>query len=50
VVEGGEDVGVVRVLGQVRRDGREPVGEAGDGLAGDRAPEKLASVLNSIHG
>ncbi|GGW82701.1 hypothetical protein GCM10010350_79350 [Streptomyces galilaeus] len=24
------------MLGQVRRDGREPVGEAGDGLAGDR--------------
>lgn len=36
MVEGGEDAGVVQVLGQVRRDGREPVGEAGDGLAGDR--------------
>lgn len=24
------------MLGQLRRDGREPVGEAGDGLAGDR--------------
>ncbi|XUL85318.1 hypothetical protein ACQ86D_00305 [Streptomyces galilaeus] len=24
------------MLGQVRRDGRDPVGEAGDGLAGDR--------------
>ncbi|MFG3137130.1 hypothetical protein ACGFZA_13060 [Streptomyces sp. NPDC048211] len=24
------------MLGQVRRAGREPVGEAGDGLAGDR--------------
>jgi len=28
--------GVVRVPGQARREGREPVGEAGDGLAGDR--------------
>lgn len=25
------------MFGQVRRDGRAPVGEAGDGLAGDRA-------------
>jgi hypothetical protein len=36
VVEDGEDAGVVRVLGQVRRDGREPVGKAGNGLASDR--------------
>jgi hypothetical protein len=36
VVEGGEDAGVVRMLGQGRCDGREPVGKAGDGLAGDR--------------
>lgn len=36
LVEGGEGAGVVRVIGQVRRDGREPVGKVGDGLAGDR--------------
>lgn len=36
MVEDGEDAAVVRALGQVRRDGREPVGEAGDGLASDR--------------
>jgi hypothetical protein len=32
----GKDAGVVRVLGQVRRGGQEPVGGSGDGLAGDR--------------
>ncbi|GLV77870.1 hypothetical protein Shyhy02_58700 [Streptomyces hygroscopicus subsp. hygroscopicus] len=26
---------MVRVLGQMRRNGREPVGESGDGLPGD---------------
>ncbi len=36
VVEDTEDAGVVRVLGQVRWDGREPVGEGGDGLPRDR--------------
>ncbi|GHJ26896.1 hypothetical protein TPA0910_13290 [Streptomyces hygroscopicus subsp. sporocinereus] len=36
LVENGEDAGVVRMLGQFRRGGGDPVGEAGDGLAGDR--------------
>ncbi|MCX4501611.1 hypothetical protein OOK53_03695 [Streptomyces anulatus] len=36
VVERVEDARVVRVLGQVRRDGGEPADEAGDGPAGDR--------------
>lgn len=36
MVEDGDDAGVVRVLGQVRREGREPVGEASDGLARSR--------------
>lgn len=36
VVEGVEDAGVVRVLGQVRWGSGKPVGEAGDGGAGDR--------------
>jgi hypothetical protein len=35
-VEDGEDARVVRVFWQVRRGGGEPVGETGDGLAGDR--------------
>ncbi|MEU2353527.1 hypothetical protein [Streptomyces misionensis] len=37
-VEDGEDAGVVRVLGQVRRVGLDgnPVGEGRDGLPGDR--------------
>ena len=36
LIEGSEDVGVVRVFGQLRRGCGEPVGEAGDRLAGDR--------------
>ncbi|MFE2785319.1 ANTAR domain-containing protein [Streptomyces massasporeus] len=31
-----EDAGAVRVLGQLRQGCREPIGKAGDGLAGDR--------------
>lgn len=36
MVEGGENAGVVRVLGQVWCGSGKPVGEAGDGGAGDR--------------
>ncbi|WP_217135707.1 hypothetical protein, partial [Streptomyces sp. AC558_RSS880] len=35
-VEDGEDARVVRMLGRLRWGCGEPVGEAGDGLAGDR--------------
>jgi hypothetical protein len=45
VVEGVEDAGVVRVSWRVRCGGGEPVGAAGDGLAGDR---EMLQVFHAV--